>query len=151
MPVQHALPLRTGTPAYIMPRFEESEFVCALEQFKITHTVLVPPILMSLSDQPSEKLRSLRRVFVGGSCATDGMQRQLYSKMAQGARISQVYGMTETGWATCWTTAEVDLSGSVGQPVTGTRLRCVLASQDLNYLLTMMQSGRRFGQSCFKR
>ena len=125
MPLQHAVPLRTGYPAYIMPRFEEATFVSAVEKFGITHTIVVPPIMMTLSKYDRDELNTLKTVFVGGSCASEGMQRKLYGAMGKEARIVQVYGMTETGWATTWSRAEKDDSGSVGQPVDGTRLRLV--------------------------
>lgn len=123
MPVQHALPLRTSTPACIMPRFSEPDFVRALMQFQVTQTVVVPPILMALTKRSSEELRPLRKIFVGGSVATNGMLQQLYEKLAPGARIVQVYGMTEVGWATTWTKNAKDETGSVGQPLPGTQLR----------------------------
>lgn len=123
MPVQHALPLRTGTPAYIMPRFLDAEFTSSLSQYQITQTVVVPPILMALAKHSSKELASLRKIFVGGSVATNGMQQQLYSKMDSEAKIIQVYGMTEVGWATTWTKGPKDHTGSVGQALPGTRLR----------------------------
>lgn len=125
MPIQHVVPLRTGTQAYIMPRFEEAAFVGAIEKFEITHTILVPPILMALSKHDIVELSSLRTVFVGGSRASDGMQKKLYEAMSDEARIVQVYGMTETGWASCWSAKERDGSGSVGKPVDGTIMRFV--------------------------
>ncbi|KAH7308818.1 hypothetical protein BKA65DRAFT_610605 [Rhexocercosporidium sp. MPI-PUGE-AT-0058] len=125
MPLQHAVPLRTGIPAYIMPRFEEAAFVGAIERFGITHTIVVPPIMMTLSKHDRGELNSLRTVFVGGSCASEGMQMQLHGAMSDEARIVQVYGMTETGWATCWAKKENDGSGSVGQAIDGTTLRLV--------------------------
>jgi acyl-coenzyme A synthetase/AMP-(fatty) acid ligase len=107
-----------------MPRFEENGFLEALVKFRITQTVVVPPILMALSKcQDTSKLESLRRVFVGGSCATDGMQQQLYAKLSPNARIAQVYGMTEAGWATMWQSKLKDMSGSVGQPLPGSEMR----------------------------
>lgn len=124
IPVQHAHPLRKGAPCYIMPRFEENGFLDALEKFRITQTVVVPPILMALSKcEDTSKLKSLRRIFVGGSCATDGMQQQLYAKLSPNARIAQVYGMTEAGWATMWQNREKDITGSVGRPLPGSQLR----------------------------
>jgi acyl-coenzyme A synthetase/AMP-(fatty) acid ligase len=107
-----------------MPRFEETGFLDALEKFRVTQTIVVPPILMALSKcKDTNKLKSLRRIFVGGSCATDGMQQQLYAKLSSKARITQVYGMTEAGWATMWQHRNTDMTGSVGQPVPGSRLR----------------------------
>lgn len=123
MPLQHAVPLRTGYPAYIMPRFKEATFVSAIEKFGITHAIVVPPIMMTLSKYEQGDLNTLKTVFVGGSCASEGMQRKLYGALSYEAKIVQVYGMTETGWATTWSRAEKDDTGSVGQPVDGTRLR----------------------------
>lgn len=127
MPVQHALPLRTNTPAYIMPRFSEADFIRALGHFQVTQTIVVPPILMALSKRSSEELDSLRKIFVGGSVATNGMQQQLYEKLSPEAKIVQVYGMTEVGWATTWTKDVKDETGSVGQALPGTRLRYSLS------------------------
>src|SRR5438045_314301 len=123
MPVQHTLPLRTCSPAIIMPRFDESGFIRALGEFRVTQTVVVPPILMALTRHTREELQSLRKVFVGGSVTTGGMQQQLYSQMHPDAKIVQVYGMTEVGWSTTWTRKEKDKSGSVGQAIPDTRLR----------------------------
>jgi acyl-coenzyme A synthetase/AMP-(fatty) acid ligase len=108
---------------YIMPRFEERGFVSAITSFHITQTITVPPILMALSKYSNSELTSLRRVFVGGSCATDGMQKQLYKKLHPDASITQVYGMTEIGWATAWMKSERDITGSVGQALLGTIIR----------------------------
>ncbi|KAK0110159.1 hypothetical protein ONS95_002810 [Cadophora gregata] len=131
MPLQHAVPLRTGYPAYIMPRFEESSFVSAIDTFGITHTIVVPPIMMALSKYDGGELGTLETVLVGGSCASEGMQRKLYGTLSEVARIVQVYGMTETGWATTWSRAERDATGSVGQPVDGTILRAVDTSGNI--------------------
>lgn len=110
-----------------MPRFEEKSFVDAVQGFKITNTLVVPPILMALSRAPKPKLRSLRNIFVGGSHASDGMQQQLYSQLTPEAKVIQVYGMTEVGWATCWSKVGRDGSGSIGQPLPGTQLRFVVS------------------------
>ena len=96
----------------------------ALARFGITHTVMVPPIMIALAKcKEEEKLRSLRRIYVGGSCATDGMQQQFYMKLSPKARIEQVYGMTEVGWATCWHEKSQEDTGSVGRPLPGNELR----------------------------
>ena len=107
-----------------MPRYEEQAFLNALEKFQITHTIVVPPILVALSkNSETKKLGSLRRVYVGGSLATDSMQQQLYAKLPPEAKIEQVYGMTEAGWATIWHDRTKESTGSVGRPLPGTNLR----------------------------
>lgn len=124
IPVQHALPLRKGTTAYVMPRFETGRFLNVVEKFRISHIIVVPPMLMTLAHtSESSQLKSIRRIYVGGSCATDGMQQQLYAKLPPLARIEQVYGMTEVGWATTWHDHQQECTGSVGRPLPGTELR----------------------------
>jgi acyl-coenzyme A synthetase/AMP-(fatty) acid ligase len=127
IPIQHAIPLRTGSTSYIMPRYEPYAFVKAIQQFRISRTVIVPPILTSLSKATfatKDSLGALRRIYVGGSCAKAEMQQQLYRKLSPAARIEQVYGMTETGWATVsFKDRRRDCTGSVGSPLHGTELR----------------------------
>ena len=124
VPIQHTNPLRQGNPCYVMPRFEETTFLHALKTFQITQTIVVPPIMMALSKcKDTTKLKSLRRIFVGGSSATDGMQQQLYAKLSPDARIVQGYGMTETGWSAMWQDVEKDTTGSVGHSLPGCKLR----------------------------
>ncbi|RFU29526.1 hypothetical protein B7463_g6819, partial [Scytalidium lignicola] len=124
IPVQHPLPLRKGIPAYIMPRFETGQFLDAIEKFQIPHIIVVPPLLMTLAQAANNsQLMSIKRIYVGGSCATDGMQQQLYAKLPPLARIEQVYGMTEVGWATTtWQDRRRDGTGSVGHPIPGTKI-----------------------------
>ncbi|TVY75745.1 Acyl-CoA ligase [Lachnellula suecica] len=125
-PIQHGIPLKRGTPCYIMPRYEEAGFLNAIETFGITRTVIVPPLLPALGDTATQaQLASLRSIFVGGCCATDGMQQRLYEKLHPSAKIQQVYGLTETGWATVWQGKQKDETGSVGMPLPGTKFRVV--------------------------
>lgn len=124
IPVQHTLTLRKGIPAYILPRFQSQSFLLAIEKFKITHTLVVPPILSALSKLADcRKLASLRRFHVAGSPTADSLQQQFYAKLPRTTRIEQVYGLTETGWSTCWHDRERENTGSVGRPITGTELR----------------------------
>lgn len=110
-----------------MPRFEADGFANACEKYQIDRTIAVPPILTSLAKSDvatSERLRSLRKIYVGGSCAGKIIQDQLYAKLHEKAHIEQVYGMTEVGWATTtWRDKKRDDTGSVGSPVPGYRLR----------------------------
>lgn len=109
-----------------MPRFDDKAFIQSLGKYQITQTLVVPPILMALTRHTRTELDSLRKVFVGGSVTTGGMQQQLYSQMHPDSRIIQVYGMTEVGWATTWTREEKDESGSVGQSLPNSTLRYVI-------------------------
>jgi acyl-coenzyme A synthetase/AMP-(fatty) acid ligase len=122
--MQHDIPLKQGTPCYIMPRYEQEGFLNAVEKFKIERTVVVPPLLPALGKAAdAKKLMSLREIFVGGCCATDGMQQQLHEKLHSDARILQVYGLIVTGWATIWQGKHRDETGSVGMLLPGTKFR----------------------------
>jgi acyl-coenzyme A synthetase/AMP-(fatty) acid ligase len=128
IPVQHALPLRNNISMYTLPRFEEGPFVKALETLKITRTLAVPPILLALAKYPESRLASLRRILVGGSPLPLGVQEDMYAKLSPAARIIQVYGMTETGWATIWRKKKKDVTGSIGQTLPGSKMRYIRAT-----------------------
>jgi acyl-coenzyme A synthetase/AMP-(fatty) acid ligase len=117
------LPLRNNICVYTLPRFEETSFLNALENFKITRTIAVPPILLALSKHPAARLESLRQICVGGSPLPLGVQEELYAKLSPAARITQVYGMTEVGWATHWKKKRRDMTGSIGQALPGIKMR----------------------------
>jgi 4-coumarate--CoA ligase len=110
-----------------MPRYEPQLFVKAIEDFRISRTVIVPPILTSLSKftfATKDSLRSLRRIYVGGSCFKAEMQQQFYEKLSPTARIEHAYGLTEIGWATSTCKIQTrDCTGSVGAPLLGTEFR----------------------------
>ena len=123
VPVQHALPLRNNIAIFILPRFEEASFVKAIETFKIHATMAVPPILLALSKQPASKLKSIRNVFVGGSPLPLRVQDEMYEGLSPEAKITQVYGMTEVGWTTCWSKESKDRTGSIGQKLAAREMR----------------------------
>ena len=103
-----------------MPRYEATSFVKAIQEFKITETLLIPPILLSLPQQPAcnaESLASLRQVYCGGAAVGKGVQQNLYSILHPDARIAQIYGMTELGWVCGSLYPAKDERGSVGVPL----------------------------------
>jgi acyl-coenzyme A synthetase/AMP-(fatty) acid ligase len=122
-PVQHALPLRNNVVIYTLPRFEENSFLEAIETFKITRTIAVPPILLSLSKYPASRLESLEEILVGGSPLPLDVQKQMYEKLSPQARITTVYGMAEAGSAAFWKEKQKDTTGSVGQGLPGSNMR----------------------------
>ncbi|KAE9379826.1 acetyl-CoA synthetase-like protein [Stipitochalara longipes BDJ] len=132
IPVQHALPLRSNMTIYTLPRFEETSFVKAVETFKITRTMAVPPILLALSKYPASRLESLRQIFVGGSPLPLGVQQEMYAKLSPQSRITIVYGMTEAGWGAFWRNKKKDITGSIGQVLPGSKMR--VADRDGNIL-----------------
>jgi hypothetical protein len=53
------LPLVLGLPVVIQPRFEPNEFCANVEKYKITHSLIVPPILVVLARHPGSCTLSL--------------------------------------------------------------------------------------------
>jgi len=107
-----------------MPRFHQDTFIRALQEHSITRFAAVPPILMSLSENASkENLSSVRLIYTAGANCSDSIQQALYEKLPQKARIENVYGMSEVGWALSWQESRRDDSGSVGSPVPGAAAR----------------------------
>jgi acyl-CoA synthetase (AMP-forming)/AMP-acid ligase II len=62
-------PLTRGVPVVILPRFEESSVLDAVEKHKITWGLIVPPILIALihSKNIGDRLRSVRGFMSGAA------------------------------------------------------------------------------------
>ncbi|KAL8670939.1 MAG: hypothetical protein Q9168_004539 [Polycauliona sp. 1 TL-2023] len=119
-----ALPLLTGCAirlqqtAYIMRRFDLGAFLGSIRRFQVTEIPLVPTVLIAMLTSPQttkEDLKSLRSVFVAGSPLRSSTQRNFQSLLHRDALVTQVWGMTETGWATMFFWPESDNTGSVGR------------------------------------
>lgn len=99
------LPFTMGTPMYIMPRFDPVQFLTNIQKYKITYSLIVPPVLVTLNRHPDvEKfdLSSLQVLFSGaaplGAALTQEVQKRLKDGPMKGKdlRIIQGYGLTET-------------------------------------------------------
>jgi len=106
-----------------LPRFNEPVFVNAIQKFGIRSTVVVPPIVLAMSKHPETAFRTLRTLFFGGTTLPSGVVDHMYAKLPASAVARQVYGMTELGVCIVWTRKERDLTGSIGQPLPGYKLR----------------------------
>ncbi|KAH7561618.1 hypothetical protein BM1_02722 [Bipolaris maydis] len=103
-------------PCYIMQKFEFTEFLRIIQDHKITHLHLAPPILIMLSKRPETKnydLSSVTDILSGGAPLSKELQNEI-TKML-GCEIIQGWGMTELTCAgTQVTGGTIDDSGSVG-------------------------------------
>jgi long-subunit acyl-CoA synthetase (AMP-forming) len=108
---------------YTLPRFDENSFMNAIKTFKITRTIAVPPILLTLSKYPASRPHSLQQVLVGGSPFPLGIQEQMYSKLLPQVRITIGDGMTEDGSGAFWKEKQKDTTGSIGQVLPGSKTR----------------------------
>jgi hypothetical protein len=122
-PVQHALPLRNNMTIYTLPRFEETSFVNAVETFKITRTIAVPPILLTLSKYRALRPQSFQQVLVREFPLPFGIQQQMYSKLLPQERITIGDGMTEDRSGAFWKEKQKDTTGSIVQVLPGSKTR----------------------------
>ncbi|KAL8682811.1 MAG: hypothetical protein Q9186_001140 [Xanthomendoza sp. 1 TL-2023] len=119
-----AVPLLTGCAireqqtAYVMRRFELKSYLESIRRFQINEIPMVPTMLVAVLMSPltkKEDLQSLRSVFVGGSPLRSSTQTDFQGLLHPDARVTQVWGMTETGWTTIFFWPERDETGSVGR------------------------------------
>ena len=126
--------LYSGAVGSSYPDFDPGGFIDAIGQHGITHTFLVPAMILFMLQSPKAKAgdyRTLKLISYGGSPISD---RVLTDAMAAfGCGFMQVYGLTEiAGSATFLMPEDHQVSGpkakllrSAGQPVPGARLRVV--------------------------
>jgi acyl-CoA synthetase (AMP-forming)/AMP-acid ligase II len=116
-------PFTTGTPVYIMPRFDPVQFLANIQKYRITSSLIVPPVLVVLARLPSKihflslRVRNLRQhfsvvdqydlssldvLFSGaaplGAALTKQVKARLEKQRKTGKEvyILQGYGLTET-------------------------------------------------------
>ncbi|KAI9050328.1 hypothetical protein LZ554_005495 [Drepanopeziza brunnea f. sp. 'monogermtubi'] len=110
-----------GIPVYIMKKFDFVQMLEAVQNFKITSLIMVPPIVVALAKSPLTKKYDLSSVLdLGCGAAPLGgdVMKDCEALWKQGDRkIKQAWGMTE---ATCsilgWDPNLDIVAASVGEP-----------------------------------
>lgn len=90
--------LRYGGTVVLMDEFEAGEVLAAIERERISHTILLPPLLYQLMDHPdvdSTDTSSLRSLIYGG-CASSPT-RLAAAVHRFGPVLHQIYGQNEAG------------------------------------------------------
>jgi acyl-CoA synthetase (AMP-forming)/AMP-acid ligase II len=88
--------LHAGATLITMPRFDVEQFLELIERYRVTATIVVPPIVLALAKHPAvdhADLRSLR--FVGCGAAPLGAAVQQAAADRVGCPVLQGWGMTE--------------------------------------------------------
>lgn len=83
-------------PCYIMQKFEYTEFLRIIQDHKITHLQVAPPIMVMLSKRPETAkydLSSVKNILSGGAPLSRELQNEIARKL--GCEITQGWGMTE--------------------------------------------------------
>jgi acyl-CoA synthetase (AMP-forming)/AMP-acid ligase II len=125
--------LRNGITCVTMPRFDFELFLRFIQDYRITHLYLVPPIALALAKQPLVEqydLSSLRYILSGAAPLDGAIQQAVAARLR--VPVVQGYGMTETSLAISLTPLDAtavkvgaagvlipNLEGKVVDPLTG--------------------------------
>lgn len=118
--------LAAGGTVVLLERFEPGAWLDAVEQERVTHTMLLPPLLYQVLDHPrfdGTDLSSLHMLFYGGAPANPRRIAEAHERI--GPVLTQFYGQTEAGGISILTAAEhgkPELLGTVGRIVPGTEV-----------------------------
>jgi long-chain acyl-CoA synthetase len=127
-------PFMFGSPAFgtcqvTIPKFSPQNFCETVERERVTHTVLVPTminLLIQFADLGKYDLSSLERIGYGGSPIAPELIHRTRDVLP-GRQLTQVYGLTETGFLTGLQDHEhtQERLTSCGRPCPGIELRVV--------------------------
>ncbi|KAK4145727.1 uncharacterized protein C8A04DRAFT_26472 [Dichotomopilus funicola] len=117
-----------GDEVIVLPKFDLTDYLRAIERFKINHVLIVPPIVVRMLSSKDElkkyDLSSVRLIFTGAA-PLGGETAQELSRLYPKWHIAQGYGMTESATVIC-TTSEHDIcQGTSGSLVPGVRAKVV--------------------------
>jgi len=120
--------IRDGATTIVMPRFDKREYLSLLHQYHVTETAIVPPLVLAFLSYTFEEkllLRTLKLAWCAGAPLDPTTQNRACQLFATGARIVQVWGMTECGWISTFRYPESDSTGSVGRLLPGSEVKYV--------------------------
>jgi acyl-CoA synthetase (AMP-forming)/AMP-acid ligase II len=121
--------LAAGATCVTLARFEIEPFLAAIQEHRVTQTVVVPPVLIALAKHPAVDrydLSSLRWIGCGAAPAGPELEQAVADRL--GCVVGQGYGMTEA--TACIALPDVErperiVRGSVGRLLPGTEGRVV--------------------------
>jgi acyl-CoA synthetase (AMP-forming)/AMP-acid ligase II len=127
--------LSRGATLVTMPRFDLEQFLGAIQEHRVTTTIVPPPITLTLAKHPlvdRYDLSSLRLLITGGAPLGAEVQQACATRL--GCRVGQGWGMTELAGAGSVSpppSLAEDRPGSVGLCVAGSEVKLVdVASGD---------------------
>jgi len=124
------LGLQAGAKIVTMPRFELDQFLDLIEEHRVTHAFIVPPIALALAKHPAVEgrdLSSLCVVMSGAASLGAELAKQVGERI--GCEVMQGYGLTETSPVThvmpIGEGVSEEKAGTIGPPLGGTECRLV--------------------------
>jgi len=119
--------LFAGATLVTLPRFEVEGFLAAVQDHRITQSVVVPPIVLALAQHPAVDhydLSALRWLACGAAPLDADLQQACSQRI--GCPVGQGYGMTEaTAGIALWPVGIPPVPGSSGRLLPGVRARLV--------------------------
>ncbi|MCO5549697.1 hypothetical protein L7F22_003170 [Adiantum nelumboides] len=111
--------LYSGMTVVVMPKFDLKVFLEAVEKYKVTLGILVPPILVLLAKDPSVSkynLSSLRVMMSGAAPLSAQLGDEVQARIPS-VKVTQGYGLTETSPTSHYTNISnyANNKGSCGQ------------------------------------
>jgi acyl-CoA synthetase (AMP-forming)/AMP-acid ligase II len=109
-----------------MARFDLADFLQAIQDHRVTHTIVVPPIALALAGHPLVErydLSSLRAVGVGAAPLGAVAEQRLADRL--GCLVGQGLGMTEAAALITAGPMDAPRRGSVGRLVPDTEARII--------------------------
>src|SRR6476660_656771 len=117
--------LRNGATIVTLPRFEPHAFLGAIQEHRITQTVVVPPVVLALARHPAVAdydLSSLNWLACGAAPLGADLQRECMARL--GIPVVQGFGMTEAVATIAADRIDTDVvAGSCGQLLPGVQAR----------------------------
>ncbi len=117
--------LRSGATIVTLPRFEVAAFLGAIQEHRITQTVVVPPVILALARHPAvadHDLSSLDWIACGAAPLDADLQRECADRL--GVPIVQGFGMTEAVATIAANPVDAAVvAGSCGRLVPGVQAR----------------------------
>jgi long-chain acyl-CoA synthetase len=117
---------RWGFPSVLMRQFEPVSIFKAIEEHQIGYILMVPTMLNFLlhhPERPKYDFSSLYRIITGGASLPEPLR--LGFQQAFRCRVDQGYGMSETGFISCYGDHETYRMGSSGWPCPGFEIQIV--------------------------
>jgi acyl-CoA synthetase (AMP-forming)/AMP-acid ligase II len=120
--------LREGGTVVTMPRFDLEGMLTAIEEHRITHAFVVPPIVLALVRQAAvdeHDLGSLHFVMSGAAPLGADLEQECVDRL--GVKFRQGYGLTETSPVTHMVPQGLGFErlGSVGPPIPNSEVKIV--------------------------
>jgi 4-coumarate--CoA ligase len=121
--------LFAGSSVVVVPKFDFVGFLESIKRHKVTHLLVVPPMVVLLCKHPATKNYDLSRIrlLFSGAAPLSAELTDSVVKLLPNAFVGQGYGMTETstGISMMTRSQKVGTLGSAGQLLSGVRARVI--------------------------